>query len=235
MISHDQPTIFGDKVIVAVSSVHDGPMNFNNNDYETVRSNRQAFFEAAGIDPLQVTLLYVSYEDTTNFTRYKVIGDEAAGEGALEPASYEGADALIVTRPDHALFLPLADCIGVVLYDRNNGILMMSHIGRHSAEQMGGQKSVEYMKQEFDSNPEDILVWLSPAVGKESYPLYKFNNRGLHEVVAAQMVEAGVARKNIEISHVDTAENDDYYSHSEFIAGNQPEDGRFAIVAMMAE
>lgn len=221
--------------MVAVSSAHNGPMNFKNNDPEEILGNRRAFFDEVGIDPLQVTLLQVTYEDTTDFTRYKIVEEEQAGEGALEPVSGTEADALVVHRPEQAIFLPLADCVGAVIYDPANHILMVSHLGRHSVEQAGGRKSIEYLMREFDSNPANLLVWLSPAVGKETYPLYAFNRQSLHEVITQQMVEAGVSENNIEISHVDTAKSNNYYSHSEFKAGNRSEDGRFAIVAMMVE
>lgn len=233
MIKSDQPTIFGDRIVVAVSSIEDGPMNFKGNNPEDVRANRLAFLEQVGVDPLEATLVQVTYEDTTDFTRYKIVGEEQAGEGMLEPVSNTEADALVATRPEQALFLPLADCIGVVIYDQENEIMMASHIGRHSAEQDGGSKSIEYLVKEFGSDPSDLLVWLSPAVGKNSYPLEKFNGKGLHEVVAQQIIKAGVGVENIEVSPTDTAQSEDYYSHSEFRASNQSGDGRFAVVAMM--
>jgi copper oxidase (laccase) domain-containing protein len=236
MISSDQPTIFSDRVIVKVSSIDDGPMNFRGNDPDEIQNNRVFFLEAAGgIDPLMATLVQVSYEDTTDFTRYKPVEEENVGEGILEPSSSLEADALVAARPDQALFLPLADCIGAVIYDPRNEILMVSHLGRHSVEQNGGQKSVEYLKNEFDSNPADLKVWLSPAAGKENYPLHALNNKGLHEAVVEQMVQAGINFENIEVSHVDTTESLDYFSHSEFLKGNRTDDGRFAIVAMMVE
>ena len=48
MILHDQPTIFGDRVIVTVSSIEDGPMNFKSNDPEkfTDKSLREVYFSA---------------------------------------------------------------------------------------------------------------------------------------------------------------------------------------------
>lgn len=235
MIRHDQPTIFGDTLIVAVSSVEDGPMNFKGNDCDEIRYNRSAFLDAAGVDPLVATLVQVAYEDTTNFTRYKVVEDDHAGEGILEPLSMTVADGLVATRPEQALFLPLADCIGAVLYDPAARVLMLSHLGRHSIEQDGGSRSINYLVNEFGCEPSDILVWLSPSVGKQSYPLQSFGGKSLHEVAAQQLMASGVARSNIEVSHVDTAENQDYFSHSEFLAGDQPEDGRFAVVAMMVD
>lgn len=235
MIEHDQPTIFGDKLVVAVSSVHNGPMNFKGNDPEEVRANRLAFFDQAGVDPLASTLVQVTYDDTTDFTRYKIVGEEQVGEGILEPMSNTEADALVAVRPEHGLFLPLADCIGAVIFDPENEILMVSHLGRHSAEQNGGAKSIEFLVSEFGSDPASLLVWLSPAVGRRTYPLEMFGGRGLHEVIAQQILRAGVGVGNMEVSAVDTASSDDYYSHSEFKAGNQHEDGRFAILAMMVE
>ncbi len=235
MIKNDQPTIFGDKIVVMLSSCEDGPMNFKGNHQEEVRANREAFLATAGVDPMAATLVQVTYEDTTDFTRYKIVGEEQAGEGMLEPVSATEADALIAARPEQALFLPLADCVGAAIYDPNVQVLMVSHLGRHSVEQEGGRKSIEYLIKEFDSNPGELLIWLSPAAGKNEYPLHALRGKGLREATVEQMISAGVNPGNIEVSHINTAASPDYYSHSEFLQGNQPDDGRFAIVAAMVE
>ena len=235
MISRDQPTIFGDRVVVAVSSMEDGAMNFKGYDPAVIQDNRTSFLEAAGVDPLMTTLVRVTYDDTTDFTRYKVVDEEQAVEGMLEPSSLTVADALIATRPGHALFLPLADCVGAVLFDPENEILMVSHLGRHSILQQGGAKSIEYLAREFDSDPSRLSIWLSPAIAKAEYPLHDLGGKGLHEAILEQMIAAGANPSLIEVSHVNTAEDPDYYSHSEFLKGEQPDDGRFAIVAMMVE
>lgn len=235
MIQHDQPTIFGNEIIAAVSSIDDGTMSFSRNDPDEVRANRQDFLDRAGIDPFQTTLLQVTFDDTTDFARYQVIGDDNMGEGMAEPDSDTVADALVATRPDQAIFLPLGDCAGAIIYDPSNHVLMVSHLGRHSVEVNGGSRSIEYLKAEFGSDPSELLVWLSPAAGKENYPLYALDNKGLHEAIIGQMTKAGVAARNIEVSHVDTAESPDYFSHSAFLAGNRSDDGRFAIVAMMIQ
>jgi hypothetical protein len=41
--------------------------------------------------------------------------------------------------------------------------------------------------------------------------------------------------EHVEVSKVDTAESDSYFSHSEYLAGTQSSDERFAIVAMMRD
>lgn len=235
MIASDQPTIFGDAVVVGLSSVDDGNMRFGRGDDDAVRANREEFLRQLGVDPLETTLVQITYTDATDFARYYIVDEESQGEGILEQGARLHADALVVTRPDHALFLLIADCVGTVIYDPRNKILMVSHIGRHSAEIEGARRSVAYLQDEFGSEPADLLVWLSPAVGPETYPLHAMDNRGLHEVIIDQLLSTGVTSDHIEASTVDTADSDNYYSHSEFVAGNRSEDGRFAIVAMMRE
>jgi copper oxidase (laccase) domain-containing protein len=113
--------------------------------------------------------------------------------------------------------------------------MMMTHLGRHSVEQEGALKSVHYLQEEFGSELKDLRIWLSPSVGGDSYPLHEFNDSSLQDVVCAQFEQAGVGLEQIEVSDIDTAEDDNYFSHSEYLAGNQMTDGRFAIVAMMRD
>lgn len=234
MITTDQPTIFDDDIVTGLSSIDDGNMKFGHgNDKDTI-ANRIAFLQSLEIEPLQTTLLQATY-DTTDFCRYVVLDDDRQGDGMLESVGFMEADAAVVTRPDHAIFLPLADCAGAILYDPINKVLMMSHLGRHSVEQDGARRSMQYLIDEFETDPAETKVWLSPSVGSDSYPLEAFGGRSLRQVIVGQLLQLGVDIRHIEVSEVDTAESDDYYSHSEYKAGERDEDGRFAIVAMMRD
>lgn len=233
MIASDQPTIFGKDVIAAVSSVSDGNMRFGQGDDRSVAESRQGFLEKTGIHIKDTTLIRVTFKDVEQFARYQVVDDDQKGNGMTEPQPEAPADALVVTKPGHALFLLLADCVGVIIYDERQRVLMVSHIGRHSAEIEGARRSIEYLQQQFATNPHDVKVWLSLAVGKSTYPLYALGNKGLQEVIVEQLAGAGVPSEHIEISSIDTAQNTDYFSHSQFLAGKRLIDGRFAIVAQM--
>lgn len=234
MIPYDQPTIFGDEITTGLSSCDDGTMRFSSDDDQTVSQNREAFLSLLGIDPQQASLVRVTY-DTTDFTRYAVADDTTQGDGIAAPAMPSAADALVAVRPGQALFLLLADCAGAIIFDTANRILMVSHLGRHNLEAQGGTKSIRYLVDEFGSRPAELKVWISPAVGRESYPLFSLCNRGIHEVVLQQLQDAGVPAGNIEVCRVDTAASPDYFSHSDYLAGNRTDDGRFAIAAMMRE
>jgi copper oxidase (laccase) domain-containing protein len=234
MIKADQPTIFGDAVIASVSSLTDGNMKFDIGDTETVIKNRAAFLKKTGIDPLSTTLVALTY-DTDDFTKYRIVTHDDKAVGVLNRRNIEHADALVATTPHHALLLPLADCVGVILYDTRHRILMVSHLGRHSVEMEGAKKSVMYLKDQFASQSADIKVWLSPAVGKDTYPLNKFDGKSLHEVILSQLYDAGISGDNIEVSSVNTATSEHYFSHSEYLKNPAAPNGRFAIVAEMRE
>lgn len=231
MIDADQPTIFGSAVTAAISSKGDGNMKFGIGDEADVRKNRQAFLSAANIDIDRTTLVAITY-DTDDFTKYRVVDGDEKPAGMHSMDNVVHADALVTKEPHRALFLPLADCVGAIIYDPEHRVLMVSHIGRHSAEMDGGRRSVKYLQNTFSSDPAKLQVWLSPGVGRDTYPLHRFGGKGLQEVIIDQLHASGVLDNNIEASHIDTAKSKEYYSHSEYLKGND-EQGRFAIVAEM--
>lgn len=235
MIAADQPRIFQNRIIAALSSADDGNMSFLTGSQGKTLENRKDFLSNAGVDSDHATFMQIRYSDAEHFTRY-VIANETHKKAGLEAAeSSLVADAVVVTEPNHAVFLPLADCVGAVIYDPKKKILMVSHLGRHSTEEQGGVRSIEYLKDQFQSNANDILVWLSPAVGRDTYPLHKFDGDGLHDVLLSQFLDAGVPKTNIEICSKNTAVDEDYFSHSQHLLGNQDSNDRFAIAAMMTD
>lgn len=234
MIFAHQPTIFGPKVVAALSSKKNGSMKLNhpNGDADIIK-NRVSFLKSIGIHSRNATLVGVSY-DTDDFARYRIVEEDEKGIGIHDRENVIDADALVTHSKDHALFLPLADCVGAILYDEEHEVLMVSHLGRHSTEIEGAKKSVVFLREHYKTDATKLRVWLSPGVGSATYPLHAFNGKSLHEVIESQLQTAGVSQQNIENATINTAESSDYYSHSEFLKGND-EFGRFAIVAMMTE
>ena len=201
-------------------------------DYRPVQHTRAAFLEKHAITTADTTLVDLTY-DGDDYRRYRTVKDHDKGSGMIRPGTHP-TDALVTTDPGHALFLPLADCIGAVLYDPTKSVLMLSHLGRHNLEQHGGTHSVDYLVTRHTVNPSDLEVWLSPAAGKEHYPLFAFEHKSLHDVALSQLRAAGVPSGNITVSPINSAANPDYFSHSQFLKGNQETDGRFAVVALFS-
>jgi copper oxidase (laccase) domain-containing protein len=219
-------------LFVATSTTADGSMKSPDMDYRTVLPARRSFLHTHGIDASDTTLVQVTYE-TSDFCRYETLGNDDKGDGITRPPTYE-ADALVVTQAGHALLLPLADCIGAVIHDPQRNILMLSHLGRQNLEQLSGTKCIEYLIDKHGCDPQTLAVWLSPAAGADSYPLYAFENRSMHDVASEQLQAGGIPATNITISPIDSAADTNYFSHSQYLRGHRKTDGRHGVVAYIA-
>lgn len=221
------------QLIVAHSQVADGSMlNRTDGRDETVFENRRRWLLSEEINPNTTYRICLDYEGNDNFCRYREVSPSDVPVLVFD-AGNEEADALITTTPGVGLFLPLADCVGAVFYDEERGVLMMSHLGRHSLEQNGGARSVQYLVDHYGVEPSRLKVWLSAAVGKSSYKIHALNNKGMKEAVYEQLEAAGIRRDNIADNTDETDVHQSYYSHSQFLKGNQSGNGRHAFAAMM--
>jgi copper oxidase (laccase) domain-containing protein len=217
---------------VFISDITDGSMlDRSNQEDKKIINNRRKFLETRGIDINKTTRVRVEYSGD-NFKRYRELSRKDLGQG-MQDNNVPISDALVTRELDHALFLPIADCVGVVLFCQAQSVLMLSHLGRHSILQEGGEESVLYLVRQFGCVAKDIKIWLSPAPDKKNYPLYDRDNRSMKDVLKEQFTKAGISENNITDYDIDPTEDKRYFSHSEFLKGNRDEDGRFAMVAVM--
>lgn len=221
-------------LVYAISTISDGNMAMSKDhaNKSEVLKNRAEFLAKSNISPQDCTRVTTTYNEGVNFRRYREVDESNKGEGMFD-GNIDAADALVTRQLEHGLFLPLADCVGAVIFDPKQQILMLSHIGRHSLEQFGARESVNFLVSNYGCQPEELLIWLTPAPGIEKYPLYAFNSRAFKDVVFEQLTQAGINTENITDDPTDTTSDPRYYSHSQYLAGHQDEDGRYAIVAMM--
>ena len=221
-------------IIVATSTVEDGSM-YNRRDMSdsAIITNRKNFLAANGIDISQTTRAKITY-DRTDFCQYGSVDASQKGSGMTDNNAVI-LDALITTDSQHALFLPIADCVGAVLFDPIHHILALAHFGRHALEQDGGRKLVTYLTEHYASDPSQLNIWLTPAAGKDVYPIWALDNKGMKEVMFEQLFAAGVLYENIIDNPTETTSDLHYFSYSEHLKGHRTEDGDHAIVAMMTD
>lgn len=223
------------KAAVYLSTVADGNMLLQQNPAGPV--NRQAFSSRNGLTMQQTTCVRVNTlgratNGEANWCQYREV--TAADKGAgMDDSEIAIADALVTRVPGQALLLPVADCVATTIFDPTHGVLMLSHLGRHSLEQNGGYKSVQYLVDHYGSNPAELLVWSSPAPNKQVYPIWKLDNKGVKETWFEQLNAAGILHGNITDNTADSATDPRYFSHSEFLKGHRSEDGDYAMVAVM--
>lgn len=221
-------------VRIILSTKRDGSMLIHEDKSDpTVIKNREKFLTSFDLDPARTTRVNVVYTGD-DYCRYHTLTKNDIGKGMYADDS-EAFDGLVVTQKNTPVLLALADCVGAIIYDPEHDICMVSHLGRHSIEQDGGRKSIEYLMKNHDSNPSHLLVTLSPSAGRINYPLTSFSGRAMQDVVCDQLSSAGVFLEHIQTSAIDTTTSPDFYSHSEFLKNNREVDGRFAIVATICD
>ncbi|MFH1052140.1 MAG: peptidoglycan editing factor PgeF [bacterium] len=137
-------------------------------------------------------------------------------------------DGMITSEKGVILNVSIADCLAVLIYDPVNQVIAGIHSGWKGTKENIAKKGIRKLVENFSSNPENLLVYLSPCASGRKYvvgydvaqffPLtsvqineekYLFDNR---KQVYGQLIESGVRARNIEVSDICTIENTNYHS-----------------------
>lgn len=219
----------------ALSTVADGTMlDRENQTSAELLENRRQLLATIDAIPEQTAIVCLNYKPGRDYLTYREAQSGELGTGILgDHSQCSVADALVTTQAGVALFLPVADCAATILHDPEQGVLMLSHLGRHSLEVNGGAESVRHLVDHYGCDPSKLKVWVGPTPSKEAYPIFKLDGAGMKEAAVAQLLSAGVLAENIDVHPAETDRDDSFFSHSEFKAGRRDSDGRFAVAAML--
>lgn len=78
---------------------------------------------------------------------------------------YPDTDALILTEKNIGIFLNFADCTPIILYDKKLNIGAVSHAGWRGTAQKIAPLTVDKMKVNFNSQPQNIVALIGPTIG----------------------------------------------------------------------
>lgn len=208
-------SLFDGAVEVGISDFDDGNMRYfaGVNEEVDVISAQEKLSEAIGLAGEKVARLNVVYTEDM-FVKFSVLSSEKLAEYSVKNSEWKipAADGIITYEKEVGILLPLADCLGLVIYDTKQKILGLLHAGRHTVEQMGAKKFVEYFISDFKSEPKDLKAWFSPCA--QNYQIYALDNKKLPDAVFEQLVSTGVLAENITNSEIDTVTNEKYPSRS---------------------
>lgn len=243
MIRKDQPTIFPDNVLVAVSSRADGAIT--NKEIGAcggkTTMNHTKFVKKLGVEFDDVVFQDIKFGPNRSYDLICEV-DEGA---TVKFTNKIVADALATRAKNVMLMLPVADCVATVVFDPRTQTLALAHLGRHSTVANLAEKLARRLVAD-GSRAEDLMVWMSPSAQQKSYGMEWFDQadsqawrpfceqRGgkyyldLQGYNAAGFERAGVLGKNIFQSNVDTVTDKNYFSYR---AGDKRE--RFVVVAMI--
>ncbi len=239
------PKLKSEKGLVhGFSSVSDGNMSYLWGDERTVLENREQFLRKSDVNPKKCAVMSILNSDVITL----ITPETAVGIGKNDPIK---TDALITTEKDIFLLLVIADCLPIILYDPALKVLALAHCGWKSTEAKLAGKIVDFLKEHFHTNPNDLLVGIGPGIHKESYklanPVQKQlagwgdfltdapNGQTAIDIIGYnkfQLMSAGVKEENIEISDIDTAADPSFFSHYRSKKNGEIE-GRFTAVVGM--
>ena len=183
----------------------------------------------------------ITYDEIADF--YKT--DLAHKEGTLwnVPKEY---DAVFMTRETHfrvledfgrsiSLVYPAADCAIVRLYDKKNDVIGLTHSDiSHTTKNIVGDM-VEFMKNHFGSNTDDIIVFVGAFAQDgmiwDKYPPFAENNpeewKNYIEKIDEthfniqygdklydQLIESGLSKDNIYFDKDNTIKDENYFSNN---------------------
>ena len=149
---------------------------------------------------------------------------------------YPETDALILTNMEQAVYLNFADCVPVILYDKNANIAAIAHAGWRGTVARIVPKTIEKMLLFSHSEIKDIYAVIGPAISdccyevgievvngiknsvKNSLDLITYKNEkpfvNLKKTNARQLEEIGVPFDNIDICPYCTCcRNDLFFSY----------------------
>lgn len=158
-------------------------------------------------------------------------------------------DALVTNKKNIPLMVMVADCSPILLYDKLNDVIAVAHAGRQGAFKNIIKNTLDTMKNEFESDPENILVSIGPSIGQccyevgeeiyaqalsigLEYALEKKEDRyylSVGKILYKQLVEASIKKENFEISTKCTCCNSKTYNSYRA----EPQTGRFAGVILL--
>ena len=220
-----RPTIFDGHSIVAGMSMRGGttdfpPFGFSFKHVPTISNDQFALHETA-----------------LNKTIGKGIGkhiislqqEHGAHIISADAANDVHGDGLYTKRRDVTIAVSLADCCGILIFDPVQQVMMALHSGWRGTRSEIGQKGVELLKHTYQSNPEDLLIWLTPCAGRDVYQVgdefreyfpshVHKSDEGTHILdlkgaIIDGLLSKGVVKHNMEISDVCTIQDARFHSY----------------------
>ena len=131
---------------------------------EAVEENFRRISQALGTEYGNFVLT-----DHTHTANVRRVGREDAGKGLLRERDYTDIDGLITNEPGLVLSAFFADCVPLYFVDTRQKAIGLSHSGWRGTVGRMGKATLEAMKREFQTEPEDVVCAIGPSICQNCY------------------------------------------------------------------
>ena len=132
------------------------------NVYDKTIEDYKHLSKQIGLDYINIVKSNQAHTDEVKIVKSKIKKDEP--DFNLE--EYTKTDGLITNKRNIGLSTTNADCILLLFYDPIKKVIANTHSGWRGTLQRISVKTVEKMKKEYSSNPEDIICCICPSIRK---------------------------------------------------------------------
>lgn len=124
-------------------------------DEEKVKENRRAVFDELGLGNY-----HIHFQKQTHSDIVRIVNSNS---------HIEESDAMICFEPRNALVVTVADCVPIFIFDKKNNLIAAVHSGWRGTSKRILEKTLLIIKNEFNSNPKDLYVYLGPSISQANY------------------------------------------------------------------
>ena len=134
-------------------------LSFARGDEEgRVRENFARLGRAMGLDCRNLV-----FSDQTHTSNVRVVTEADRGKGFVREKDYRDVDGLVTNVPGLVLATFYADCVPLFLVDPVHRAVGLSHSG------WNGKCTVELMKEQYGTRPEDLTAAIGPSICQDCY------------------------------------------------------------------
>ncbi len=109
------------------------------------------------------------FTDQTHTTNVRRVKAADAGKGLTRERDYSDVDGLITNEPGLVLSTFYADCVPLYFVDTKRHAIGLSHSGWRGTVKRMGQVTLDAMKREFGTKPEDAVCAIGPSICQDCY------------------------------------------------------------------
>ena len=131
---------------------------------ENVLRNFEIISDTIGIDYRKIVHSKQIHEAEV----YKASAAEC-GNGIIRENALTNADALITNERKVPLMTTHADCVPLFFLDKKHSVIALAHSGWRGTVKGIGLNVIRKMKDEYDSDYEDILVGIGPSIQEDCF------------------------------------------------------------------
>ena len=162
-ISHFITTRHGGVSTGAFASMNPG--EYSGDEKESVRKNRELLAQEVGLPAGRIFAPFQTHED-----RVKALDARFLGMSQDEQASFlQGVDALVTDVPEVCVAVSTADCVPLLLYAPDQGVVAAVHAGWRGTVLRIAAKTVRFMADRYGCDPGLICAGIGPSIGREAF------------------------------------------------------------------